>query len=170
MTCWLYWKVHSWRTKLSCRWLSATWHPLHLTCTSPQSERLTSRSWPLLQRSLWGTWTKSSTSTITQWKRWSAVYCVLAILHYCNCCGVWSSLSIDRQRTPTSATGPSALVFRVWPTPSFSCASPSRAQRLNSSTHRSLRPSTTLPWSPAVSWLRNLDRMKPTLGLLWARA
>ncbi len=71
---------------LSCRWLFATWHQLHLTCTSPQSELLTSRSWPLLQKSLWRTWTKSLISTTTPCKRWGAFFffCALAILHYCN--------------------------------------------------------------------------------------
>ncbi len=68
---------------LSCRWLFVTWHPLHWTCTSPQSELLTSRSWPLLLKSSWRTWTKSLKSTTILCERWG-VFCALAIEHYCN--------------------------------------------------------------------------------------
>lgn len=69
----------------------------------------------------------------------------------------------------TSVTDPSALVCKVWPTPSSSCGTHLRALRPGTSTRKFLRPSTLPASLHPVSWPSGMDHMIPTKDHLLAR-
>lgn len=69
----------------------------------------------------------------------------------------------------TSVTDPSALVCKVWPTPSSSCGTHLRVLRPGTSTRKFLRPSTLPASLHPVSWPSGMDHMIPTRDHLLAR-
>lgn len=158
---------------LPIRLQCVTWHPLLSTCMSPQTRPMTLTNWHQSPKLLSRTWTRSLTSTTTQSQRFVLFFSVEHLLYMtpelvCVTLQV-AHLLLCRLKGQTCDTGQLELGCRVWLMPSSSCAIHLKAQRPSCSTFRSLRPSTTLPWRPAVSWLQSLGLMKPMLALLSAR-